>query len=995
LFAGSKNKSSAKDASFPHSQTDSTVPSAEIGMNLTQPNESIPAFSATASLDKQQDCYFRKVAAIGVQTASALDYAHQNGTLHRDIKPANLIIDTKGVVWILDFGLAKAGEHGLTSPGDIIGTIRYMAPERFYGNADERSDIYSLGLTLYELATLQYAFDANDRAALIQQVTNDDPKSPRTIDENIPRDLDTIIMKSLERSPNRRYDSSAELAEDLRLFLSDQPIQARRISPAERIWRICRRNPVVSGLAAALLAMLILVVLGSSRFAYISNIQKNDALELERSTRYRRYELNYESARAVRKSDQLGRRFEALSSIAEAVNLLPTLGLSTSEVSEERARLRTEAAAALGQFDLQAEETWDAPSHIERGVAFNSDHTRFAQPFANGDIRIFDRSNRTLQAILRSEHGQAWHLDFSHDDRYLLSVNQGKKSVVSVWDLSTVSDDSGIAEVRPGDAAAPIKLTKPFIEVESHWSGKGVFSADGTTVALSTKESVELFDLQSGNRKATIECGYAPKSLQISADASQVMTAELRATEIHRWITRATSEVPAQTIELPAGSDGVYSLCWDSEREILVAGLADGNLLVWNQGLLDAPSRFPVHKHTVVRIHLHPQRRWIFTQGWDETVRVFDLVTKRQLTRLERHALMPSGISRDGSQIGLSCVENENIGVWKIWKPCLSRIPVDQTDLKATSVFRFAAQHPSRSDLLLTAHEEGIFFFDTRNRKPLAKLTGYGNTSPAFSADGNSLFIFAEDSSIKMPLRIIENGSGLSVEFGESQRILGPIPDASTFTLSQDQSQLLVVVSANSGNATTKLISLNPTSSTDSNTATDSISFGPHRGASSAHLSSDASWLATSSWKEKGIKIWRAEDGQQEKTLLPDLAGTHSRFSDDGRFLITAQRANLYVWEVGTWEPVDFAVSRRLGIMGDIASTESLLACDYTRFVPQLVDLNSKRWLMRLESSLEDTQRSYAFNADGSQLIIAGTEYTHIWDLKQVRERLTELKLDW
>jgi serine/threonine protein kinase/lipopolysaccharide biosynthesis regulator YciM len=196
--------------------------------------------------------YFRGVARVGVQVAEALAYAHRQGILHRDIKPANLLLDAQGTVWVTDFGLAKAeGADELTHPGDIVGTLRYLAPERFDGVSDPRGDVYGLGATLYELLTLRPAFDEPERARLIERVTRGDLARPRQLDGRIPRDLETVVLKALAREPAERYPSAEALAEDLRRFLLDRPIRARRAGLAERTWRWCRRNPVVAGLLAA------------------------------------------------------------------------------------------------------------------------------------------------------------------------------------------------------------------------------------------------------------------------------------------------------------------------------------------------------------------------------------------------------------------------------------------------------------------------------------------------------------------------------------------------------------------------------------------------------------------------------------------------------------------------------------------------------------------------------------------------------------------------
>ncbi len=215
--------------------------------------------SGTSSLVLSgKSAYARSVARIGLQAAEGLAYAHEQGILHRDIKPSNLLLDAQGIVWITDFGLAKAAsDSDLTHTGDIIGTIRYMAPERFHGRCDARSDIYALGLTLYELLARRPAFDEAERGNLIRQVTEAEPASLRKLNRGISRDLATIVHKAIEREPSHRYHSAEDLAEDLRRFLEDRPIAARQITTTEQLWRWCKRNPLAAGLAGGLLTTLV------------------------------------------------------------------------------------------------------------------------------------------------------------------------------------------------------------------------------------------------------------------------------------------------------------------------------------------------------------------------------------------------------------------------------------------------------------------------------------------------------------------------------------------------------------------------------------------------------------------------------------------------------------------------------------------------------------------------------------------------------------------
>ena len=179
-----------------------------------------------------------------MQAAEALAHAHGHGVVHRDIKPANLLLDVQGTIWVSDFGLARTeGSDELTRPGDVVGTLRYMAPERFRGQADARSDIYSLGMTLYEMLALEPAFRASHRVQLIHAILHEEPRPPRAIDPRIPRDLETIVQRAIAKEPGDRFADAGELAAELGRFAEGLPIRSRRPAMPERVWRWSRRNP--------------------------------------------------------------------------------------------------------------------------------------------------------------------------------------------------------------------------------------------------------------------------------------------------------------------------------------------------------------------------------------------------------------------------------------------------------------------------------------------------------------------------------------------------------------------------------------------------------------------------------------------------------------------------------------------------------------------------------------------------------------------------------
>jgi serine/threonine protein kinase/tetratricopeptide (TPR) repeat protein len=224
------------------------------------PEETVSQPAAALSTERsiKSRRFFHRVAHLGMKAAEALEHAHQLGVVHRDIKPANLLVDVRGNLWITDFGLALFQSDGaLTLTGELLGTLRYMSPEQASakrGLVDHRTDIYSLGITLYELLTLEHAFTGADRHELLHQVAFAEPRQPRSIDRTIPVELETIVLKAVAKNPVDRYLSAQEMADDLQRFLDDKPIMARRPTLMEKAtkWARRHRSLVTSAVALAL-----------------------------------------------------------------------------------------------------------------------------------------------------------------------------------------------------------------------------------------------------------------------------------------------------------------------------------------------------------------------------------------------------------------------------------------------------------------------------------------------------------------------------------------------------------------------------------------------------------------------------------------------------------------------------------------------------------------------------------------------------------------------
>lgn len=349
--------------------------------------------------------YYRWVAEVGREAAEALSHAHRRGIIHRDVKPSNLLVDARGIVWVADFGLARRlADPGLTHHDSLLGTPRYMSPEQARtGPIDGRTDVYSLGATLYELLTLRPPFEGQTAAELVEQIRDRDPAPPRQFDRRIPRDLETIVLKALAKRPADRYASALELAEDLERFLHREPVLARRISPLGRAWRYACRHPggtAISTVAAA-------TVLAVATMAYVRVVHERDQarderqktvianrktqdalLEVQAANRKSQAEMReryLSEATVVRGSNLANRRATGLGLLAQAAALGPEPPL--------QAKLRDEAVEFLVLRDVEARpEFATGPS---RSIVFGADGTRLAALSSFGDeFSLWDVANR-------------------------------------------------------------------------------------------------------------------------------------------------------------------------------------------------------------------------------------------------------------------------------------------------------------------------------------------------------------------------------------------------------------------------------------------------------------------------------------------------------------------------------------------------------------------------------------------------------------------------
>jgi WD40 repeat protein/serine/threonine protein kinase len=539
--------------------------------------------------------YFRGVARIGVQAAEALAYAHGQGLLHRDVKPGNLLLDTQGAIWVTDFGLAKAEDsEELTSAGDIVGTVRYMAPERFQGHADPRSDVYALGLTLYEMLTLRPAFDATDRARLIDRINREDPPPPRKVDPGVPRDLDTVVLKAIAKEPRQRYPTAAALAEDLQRFLADRPIRARRTTWVEHGWRWCRRNPAVAGLLTTVVALLVVTVVVLA----VGNARTRRALAQEqRATDDLTQALYYQwiaSAAHARGKNRPGEAEEWLARCPPGLR------------GWEWHYLKRWPFAEVGKLPH--------PGDIVNSVAWSPDGRLLASGSMEGRVKVWDaRTGTPVFDLVHAQKRFVRGLAFSPDGRLL--ATGGEDDRVKLWDMGTG------------------RFVRDFATGPRPTMLLGLaFSPNGDRLAAADHDrNVRIWDLADGSEARLPDDLLVTGGLAFTPDGGQVITVDTKGV-VMVWdvaARRAAATFPADI--RAAGYRGAFS----RDRGLLAIGCEDGTVTVVRTRPLEGVRTLEAHTGEISGLAFGAGDGRLATAGDDLIVKVWDLGTGQAALALD------------------------------------------------------------------------------------------------------------------------------------------------------------------------------------------------------------------------------------------------------------------------------------------------------------------------------------------------------------------------
>jgi serine/threonine protein kinase/WD40 repeat protein len=658
--------------------------------------------------------YYRSIAQLGVQAAEALAHAHAQGILHRDIKPSNLLLDAQGTLWITDFGLAKTEEsEDLTNSGELIGTLRYMPPERFEGKGDARGDIYALGVTLYEMLTLTPPFKGGDRVSLMAQIASDTLVPPSQRAPHLPRDLETIVLKAMAREPAARYTTPRDLADDLRRFLENRPIKARRSSTAENLRRWCRRNPAVASLMVTVSILLLCLTVGSMLTAIRLKQKEEDRTE-------KLYEALTAQASASRFSHRVGQRFGTLEAVRNAVQLVRERNMPLEQLDG----LRTLAIAALTLPDFHTLQSWAGLTDIWQHWAADNQLHWYARAEEQGEITL--RLVGSGEEVTRMPGlGHSPDLQFSPGGRFLAAYGANR---LRAWDVTQ---------------------EPPRIVYEGEEHGFA-FHPDGRHVLLRRSDgSLWLHDWEAAPDKPVRLAALLPSPFSFVFDPTGK-----RLAVIHDGKAELL-DAETGSVTLSLDEKQPDSPAWHPSGNYLALVCPGHEIHVWDLKRNRRLSTLKVWRNDGMRVAFTPDGERLLSQGYEAALRMWDWRTGGELLRL------PGGCDLKVSADGRFLLRNDkqlSLVEMATGRERRSLVKLSDAD-RETDYFRPRISPNGR--LLAVPMSDATRLFDLRMGDELAELP-LGGYVVTFAQDG-SLLTNGLQGLLRWPIRTATSAGRLKV----------------------------------------------------------------------------------------------------------------------------------------------------------------------------------------------------------------------------------------
>lgn len=593
----------------------------------------------------------RNAATLVECISRAVHHAHVNGVLHRDLKPANVVLASDGTPKITDFGLAKLIEHddGLTQTGDILGTPSYMAPEQARGDSEKvtaATDVHALGAILYEMLTGRPPYQGATPLTTLDQVVAHEPLAPCKLQRNTPRDLETICLKCLEKEPKKRYATALELAEDLRRFLENRPIRARRLGHVGRFCRWSRREPALAALSATLVACVV------AGFAVTATLWRRAELKArDESIARGRAEFAENAAR-----DRLYTSQIAAARLEWSLDHLPRAESILDECEPARRGWEWRHLKNLNHPEIYDSPNPDFPLALD--LAQSADGAKLAvaayNPYAPKEaeyrsvINIWN-TNEYIKIELFRFKSIVYRVDFdSPGERLLVSLDDGSIRVIDLASKREIAaiQAGGSGQFSP-DGSLILAGGKNFLTLYDPASGKVIrrfpaepgratFSPDGRIVAVSSVESIVLYDFESGRELRRLAFGAAEKDARV-----------------FRFFRHEGPDLAFSPDASLVAAASAPPTIWDinTGRPLYILG---------------------GHQGEALGIAFSPDGRLVATAGADSTIRLWDALTGSETEVLRGHPQWAAQVLFHPDGARLASVGRE-AGELKIWD--LTRSP--------------------------------------------------------------------------------------------------------------------------------------------------------------------------------------------------------------------------------------------------------------------------------------------------------------------------------
>lgn len=904
--------------------------------------------------------FFQLVAQIGIQAANALEHAHQMGVVHRDIKPSNLLLDADSHLLVTDFGLARTNlATELTMTGDLVGTLRYMSPEQASGNVhvlDHRTDIYSLGVTLYELLTLRPAFPQPDRLKLLRAISSESPRKPRQCNPSIPRDLETIVLKATSGEPQHRYATAREFSDDLRRFLDYKPIVARRSSSWDRLGKWSwRHRGIVTAVTASVVLLAVLLTLVSGLWArreYAARLEANDARVTAEAARSAADTARVETRR------RLARSFVATGTrLVDDGDLLPALpyfvaALQADEGNREwEAIHRTRIAMTLQQAPRFSQCLRISEGHVA-SVFFDEQDRCRAVAVAGREIHLWDVAAGRL-AVAPLEHKEEVQVVEVSPDRRLL-VSAGGVTA-RLWDLGTG------AMRREWSLAADVKAA--------------AFSGNSRRVALCDANSnVEVYDVQSGaaaGPRLKHPLSWAPGWLFLDTEGSRVALCldgdvnlpkrltmwdvatgvgdpidpghfrkyrrgsfshdgKLLATGSHDGTVRVTDTESLRLVLGPLEHhDAITGIRFSPDDRRLLTTSADGTARIWSLASGREETFSLEHGNCVVLAEFSSDGRYVVTEGYDLMVRIWEAAMGKIAAPPLHHFARAKSIAIDALARRIATVAENIVFVWDL---ALGEPPSTVLECNA-QLDRCCFVATGRT--LVTGGTDRFTTWDVVNARPLWKFRhSLGNTRVAVSPDGSRI------------VGMFDDGTAIVCDALTGKCQSGPFPHDSyraALNFHPERSWLLTVCQMKAC-----LWNLDTGERVER-------AFLRSTGVRSAQFSPDGKWVvivrerAADSSELRGFaELW---DVAGDKPCGPPIRFaepiTVAQFSPDGRRLAIVGGRQTRVFAVPESEPLTHAFGHQSSISGTSFSPDGervLTWSSYSTGQPGALDPTARVW---------------------------------------------------